>query len=111
MKPNLNDLAKSRKARRKMRRLQGFSLGQIIPHCITLASASIALTGVQFALSERFYLAVLAILVAGILDGLDGRMARFLNVESDFGSQLDSLADFVASGVSPGLILYFWGLN
>jgi CDP-diacylglycerol--serine O-phosphatidyltransferase len=78
---------------------------------ITVAATCAGLTGVRFALDEKWEFAVVAIIVAGVLDALDGRMARLLNSASDFGAELDSLSDFVSFGVSPALILYFWSLS
>ena len=63
------------------------------------------------AFENRYGLALAAIVFAAILDGLDGRLARFLKGTSRFGAELDSLADFVNFGVAPALILYFWGLH
>jgi CDP-diacylglycerol--serine O-phosphatidyltransferase len=78
---------------------------------ITVSATCASLTGVRFALDEKWEFAVVAIIVAGVLDALDGRMARLLNSASDFGAELDSLSDFVSFGVSPALILYFWSLS
>ncbi len=101
----------SSKSNQKHPKIRGISFNQIIPNALTLASACVALSGVQLALNGSFEIAVICVLLAGLLDGLDGHMARLLKVQSNFGAQLDSLADFVASGVSPGLILYFWALE
>ena len=71
----------------------------------------LGLTGVRFALSERWEAALAAILVAGILDGLDGRVARLLKAQSRFGEQLDSLSDCIAFGVAPTFVVYLWSLH
>ncbi|MCR9221036.1 MAG: phosphatidylcholine/phosphatidylserine synthase [Alphaproteobacteria bacterium] len=92
-------------------RLKGMTLTKMIPNMITVAATCAALTGVRYAIDGRWEFAVGAILVAAILDALDGRMARLLNAQSDFGAQLDSLSDFVAFGVAPALIAWFWALN
>lgn len=92
-------------------RLNGTTVARLIPNMITVASTCAGLTGVRYALESRWEFAVAAILVAAILDALDGRMARLLRATSDFGAQLDSLSDFVAFGVSPALILWLWGLS
>ncbi len=102
---------KGRRRSRRMRRLRGLSVHGLIPNAITVSATCAALTGVRFALEARWDFAVGAILLAAILDTLDGRMARLLNATSDFGAQLDSLSDFVAFGVSPALIMYFWVLS
>jgi CDP-diacylglycerol--serine O-phosphatidyltransferase len=69
------------------------------------------LSGIRFAMDGRWEWAATAIVVAAILDGLDGRMARLLNGTSKFGAELDSLSDFVAFGVAPAIIVYMWVLN
>jgi CDP-diacylglycerol--serine O-phosphatidyltransferase len=66
------------------------------------------LTGIRFALEERWEFAIGAIALAAILDTLDGRMARLLKGQSKFGAELDSLSDFISFGVAPALILFFW---
>lgn len=100
-----------RKSRRAVPRFKGLSISKLIPNMITVAATCAGLTGVRFALDEKWEFAVVAIIVAGVLDALDGRMARLLNSASDFGAELDSLSDFVSFGVSPALILYFWSLS
>ncbi|MPT48114.1 MAG: phosphatidylcholine/phosphatidylserine synthase [Sphingobium sp.] len=69
------------------------------------------LTGVRYAMAEKWELAVLCVILAGILDGLDGRIARLLRGESRFGAELDSLSDSIAFGVTPALIIYLWSLE
>ncbi len=101
---------KSRKFRR-VPRFKGLSVSKLIPNLITVGATCAALTGVRFALDEKWEYAVIAVGLAAVLDGLDGRMARLLKSASDFGAELDSLSDFVAFGVSPALILYFWSLD
>lgn len=68
------------------------------------------LTGIRFAIASQWELAVAMVLIAGVLDGLDGRIARMLHGESRFGAELDSLSDAISFGVSPALILYLWSL-
>ncbi len=80
----------------------------LIPNVVTLTSLCIALTSVKFAINQDFIMATFFLLFAGFMDGLDGRLARYLNSESEFGAQLDSLVDFVNFGVVPGIIIYFW---
>lgn len=99
------------KIRREVPRFKGLSISKLIPNMITVGATCAGLTGVRFALQEKWEFAVIAIIVAAVLDALDGRMARLLNSASDFGAELDSLSDFVAFGVSPALILYFWSLD
>lgn len=100
-----------RKSRRGVPRFKGLSISKLIPNMITVSATCAGLTGVRFALDDKWEFAVSAIMVAGVLDALDGRMARLLKSASDFGAELDSLSDFVAFGVSPALILYFWSLS
>jgi CDP-diacylglycerol--serine O-phosphatidyltransferase len=102
---------RNKRRTRRSPRLKGLSVHGLIPNAITVSATCAALTGVRFALEQRWEFAVGAILLAAILDALDGRMARLLNATSDFGAQMDSLSDFVAFGVSPAMIMYFWSLN
>src|ERR1700691_3812114 len=83
----------------------------ILPNLVTLLALSMGLTSIRFAIEGQFEVAALAVIVAAILDGLVGRLARVLRGTSRFGAELDSLADFVDFGVAPGLILYFWNLH
>ncbi len=106
-------MLKRRKARklRRVPRFKGQTVSKLIPNLITVGATCAGLTGVRFALDEKWEYAVIAVGVAAVLDGLDGSMARLLKSASDFGAELDSLSDFVAFGVSPALILYFWSLD
>lgn len=97
--------------RRRTPRIKGTTVARLIPNMITLAATCAGLTGIRYALEERWEFAVAAILVAAILDALDGRMARLLGTASELGAQLDSLSDFVAFGVSPALIVWLWSLS
>jgi CDP-diacylglycerol--serine O-phosphatidyltransferase len=83
----------------------------ILPNLVTLLALCMGLTAIRFAVEGQYETAVVAVLVAAVLDGLDGRLARALRGTSRFGAELDSLADFVDFGVAPALILYFWGLH
>jgi len=103
-----------RRTKRRLRRIprfKGLTFSKLVPNIITIAATCAGLTGVRYALDERWEHAVIAIFVAAVLDALDGRMARLLKSASEFGAELDSLSDFVAFGVSPALILYFWTLE
>jgi CDP-diacylglycerol--serine O-phosphatidyltransferase len=91
-------------------RLRDQSFNRLIPNILTLLALCAGLTGIRFGLHERWEAAVIAIVIAAILDGLDGRIARLLDSTSKFGAELDSLADFVSFGVAPGMLLYFWNL-
>lgn len=86
-------------------------LVQLLPNLITISAMCAGLTGIRFAINGQFEAAVAMILVAAVLDGLDGRIARLLKSESEIGAELDSLVDFVNFGVAPGLTMYMWGLH
>ncbi len=83
----------------------------IVPNIITLIALCLGLTAIRLAFEGRFEPAVIAIVAAAFLDGVDGRVARLLKGTSRFGAELDSLADFVNFGVTPALILYSFLLN
>jgi len=80
----------------------------LIPNLVTLLALCAGLTAIRMAIDARYELAIAAILLAAVLDGLDGRLARMLKATSRFGAELDSLADFVNFGVAPAVILYVW---
>lgn len=94
----------------RRRRFKPVPVRVLLPNMITLLSLCLGLTGIRMALEGRLELAIGCIVVAAVLDGLDGRVARLLQSSSRFGAELDSLADFVCFGVVPGIILYQWGL-
>ena len=83
----------------------------ILPNAITLLGVCIGLTSIKFALDGRFALAVVAILFAGLMDALDGRIARLIKGTSKMGKELDSLGDVISFGVAPAFIMYFWNLQ
>lgn len=98
---------------------RGISLRAVAPNAVTALALCFGLTGIRFAISavganphpadwER---AIGAIVIAAVLDGMDGRIARLLKGESRFGAELDSLSDVIAFGVSPAIILYLWSLQ
>lgn len=95
----------------KRRRISRIPMRMIAPNLVTLLALCSGLTGMRMALEGRMELAVAAILVAGVLDALDGRVARLLKSTSRFGAELDSLTDFVNFGVAPAIILYSWILK
>ncbi len=92
-------------------RPQWMHFNKMIPNILTLLALSAGLTAIRFGLQDRWEYAAMAILVAAILDGLDGRIARILKGASKFGAELDSLSDFVCFGVAPALMLYLWALT
>ncbi len=95
----------------RRRRFRRIPVRTLAPNMVTLLALCAGLTAIRMAFEDRYVLAVAAIVFAAILDGLDGRLARFLKGTSRFGAELDSLSDFVNFGVAPALILYFWGLH
>ena len=92
-------------------RAGGLTLRAMVPNAITAAALCAGLTGIRFAVTGDYDKAVLAVVVAGMLDGIDGRIARLLKAQSRFGAELDSLADNVSFGVAPALILFLWSLQ
>lgn len=97
--------------RKKPRERRNFRGIYILPNLITTASLFAGFYAIIEAIHGNFEVAALAILVSLILDGLDGRVARMTHSSSNFGVQYDSLADLVAFGVAPALIVYFWALQ
>jgi CDP-diacylglycerol---serine O-phosphatidyltransferase len=95
----------------KTRRFKPVPLRLLLPNLVTLLSMCSGLTGMRLAIEGRLDVAVIAILVAAILDGLDGRIARMMKGTSRFGAELDSLSDFVSFGVAPAVILYVFVLK
>ena len=83
----------------------------ILPNIFTLVGVCIGLTSIKFAFDDKFALAIIAIIVAAIIDGLDGRIARLIRGTSKVGKELDSLTDVISFGVAPAFIMYFWQLN
>ena len=96
---------------RGRRLARSLSLRAMVPNAITAAALCAGLTGIRFAIGGDFEKAVQAVILAGLLDGLDGRAARLLNAQSRFGAELDSLADSISFGVAPALIVYLWTLK
>ena len=96
---------------RRRPRFAGPSFNRIIPNILTLLGLCAGLTSMRFALEGRFDSAAVAVVVAGCIDGLDGRLARLLKATSRFGAEFDSLSDFVCFGVAPAFILYLWSMQ
>ena len=97
-----------REHRRRFRRIP---LRVLVPNMVTLIALCSGLTAIRMSIEGRFEHAVIAILIAAVLDGVDGRLARLLRSTSRFGAELDSLADFVSFGVAPAILLYVWGFQ
>ena len=83
----------------------------ILPNMLTLIGVCIGLSSIKFALDEKFKLAIVAIIFAAVIDGLDGRIARLIKGTSKVGKELDSLTDVISFGVAPSFVMYFWSLN
>ena len=87
------------------------SARMILPNMLTLIGVCIGLTSIRFALDGKFELAIIAIIFAALIDGLDGRIARLIKGTSKVGKELDSLTDMISFGVAPAFIMFFWKLN
>lgn len=96
---------------RGRRLARGLSPRALVPNAITAAALCAGLTGIRFAIAGDFDKAVQAVILAGLLDGIDGRAARLLKAQTRFGAELDSLADSISFGVAPALIVYLWTLR
>jgi CDP-diacylglycerol--serine O-phosphatidyltransferase len=83
----------------------------ILPNILTLVGVCLGISSIKFSLDQNYSLAITLLLIAAVLDGLDGRVARLIDGTSEFGKELDSLTDFVSFGIAPAFILYFWELN
>lgn len=95
----------------RQRRFRMVPVRYLLPNMITLLALCSGVTAIRFAFEGRYELAVASVMLAVILDAVDGRLARFLKGTSRFGAELDSLADFVNFGVAPAVLLYVWSLN
>ena len=100
-----------RRRRIRVRPITSLSLNRLIPNILTLLALCAGMTAIRLALHEKFESAAIAIIIAGILDGMDGRIARLLKGTSPFGAQLDSLSDFISFGVAPAVVLYLWTMQ
>ena len=98
-------------ARTPGRQVRGIPLRALIPNAVTVLALCFGLTGVRFAIAGEWEKAVASIVVAAVLDGIDGRIARLLKGATRFGAELDSLSDVTAFGVAPALIVYLWSLQ
>lgn len=98
-------------AAERPKRLRHIPIRSVIPNLVTLLSLCAGLTSIRMGFEGRIDMAVYAILLAAVLDGLDGRLARYLHVTSKFGAELDSLSDFLSFGVAPPLLLFVWNFH
>lgn len=97
--------------RPRLRQVRQIPIRMILPNLITLLGLCAGLTAIRMAIEARYGEAIGLIVVAAVLDAVDGRVARLLRSTSRFGAELDSLADFVNFGVAPAIILYVWALD
>ena len=91
-------------------RFKGPSFNRVVPNIMTMVGLCAGLTSLRFAIESHFALSAAAIVLAGVIDGLDGRLARLLKGTSRFGAEFDSLADFLCFGVAPAFTIYLWSL-
>lgn len=97
-----------RRLRVRVRPITSLSLNRLIPNILTLLALCAGMTAIRLALVAKYESATVAIIIAGVLDGIDGRIARLLKGTTPFGAQLDTLSDFVSFGVAPAVLLYLW---
>lgn len=90
---------------------RGLPLRAFIPNAVTVLALCAGLTAIRFGFTQEWEKAMIAIVVAGVLDGMDGRIARMLKANSKFGAELDSLCDNIGFGTAPALILFQWSLS
>lgn len=95
----------------RIRRFKQVPVRFLAPNFVTLLALCSGVTAIRLGIEGRFELAVSAVIIAIVLDAVDGRLARFLKGTSRFGAELDSLADFVNFGVAPAVLIYLWSLN
>lgn len=100
-----------RRRRRLLFRHRKIPVRLLVPNFFTLLSLCAGVTAIRMAIESRLELALALIVIAALLDGVDGRLARALKAQSRFGAELDSLADFVNFGVAPAVLVFTWGLN
>lgn len=93
------------------RERRGLPLRALAPNAVTALALCAGLTGVRFAIAGEWERALMFVIIAAVLDGMDGRIARMLRGQSRFGAELDSLSDVIAFGVSPAVIIYLWTLQ
>ena len=94
----------------KAKKRKTIELSKLFPNMVTIGALCCGLTAMRFAMLERWDLAALFIVVAAVLDAMDGALARALNAQSNFGAQLDSLSDIVSFGVAPALVMHMLSL-
>jgi CDP-diacylglycerol--serine O-phosphatidyltransferase len=108
--PRLEDEERRRRGRTLFRHSK-IPVRMLVPNFFTLLSLCAGLTAIRMAIEQRYEMAIALVVIAAMLDGVDGRLARALKAQSKFGAELDSLADFVNFGVAPAVIVFIWGLT
>jgi CDP-diacylglycerol---serine O-phosphatidyltransferase len=103
--------AERRRRGRLLFRHNKIPVRMLLPNFFTLLSLCAGLTAIRMAIELRYEMAIALVVIAALLDGVDGRLARALKAQSKFGAELDSLADFVNFGVAPAVIVFIWGLG
>jgi len=96
----------TQKENKNSKKLAELSFTRLVPNIATVIALCTGLSAIRFGMQDRFEMAVLAIVIAAFLDGLDGRLARLLKATSEFGAELDSLSDFISFGVAPAVVIY-----
>src|SRR4051812_47955 len=109
--PDFTEDIKARTREQRLRRFKQIPLRFLLPNLITLLALCSGVTAIRLGVEARYDLAVGAVILAIVLDAVDGRLARLLKGTSRFGAELDSLADFVNFGVAPAMLVYMWSLN
>ena len=107
----IHRLRRYRPRPRRRPRYQGPSFNRMVPNLMTMLGLCAGLTAMRFGLEGRFGAAAIAIIVAAVIDGVDGRLARLLKATSRFGAEFDSLSDFLCFGVAPPFVVYLWSLQ
>jgi CDP-diacylglycerol--serine O-phosphatidyltransferase len=113
-RPPVSPIRRLRRYRPRPRnrpRFNGPSFNRMVPNLMTMLGLCAGLTSMRFGLEGRFGSAAVAIVVAAVIDGLDGRLARLLKATSRFGAEFDSLSDFLCFGVAPPFVLFLWSLQ
>ena len=104
-------LVKSSKSAKNFKLVSSKKTRYLLPNTLTLGGVCLGISSIKFSIDGNYSLAVIFILLAAILDTLDGRIARLIKGTSEFGKELDSLTDFVSFGIAPVFVIYFWELN
>ncbi|KAF8818729.1 CDP-alcohol phosphatidyltransferase family protein [Rickettsia endosymbiont of Cardiosporidium cionae] len=94
-----------------MKRKKPLILYYLLPNILTILGLIIGVSAIRFGLESKWEISVYCTVIAAVIDGMDGRIARILNASSEFGAELDSLCDFVNFAISPTLIIYLWSFQ